>query len=176
MRVEGLQDIARNQTVVDPSVLVLVELRKLVLPYVHHDGGVSDIVSRRERVGGGECGGCEVVLLATISGQAWFRVELVMVMTWGGVWPENTNLARLFHGTRPGAGSAVKLLQHSRMIKRASLEHIDRFDYILQDQVDRFLVRMEAIARSRVILQENHLPAPEHDLRLSWLDAFSIAT
>jgi hypothetical protein len=36
MRIERLQDILRNQTVVDALVLVLFELRELVLPYVHH--------------------------------------------------------------------------------------------------------------------------------------------
>lgn len=36
MRVEGLEDILRDQTVVDALVLVLFELRELVLPYVHH--------------------------------------------------------------------------------------------------------------------------------------------
>jgi hypothetical protein len=36
MRVEGLEDILRDQTVVNALVLVLFELRELVLPYVHH--------------------------------------------------------------------------------------------------------------------------------------------
>jgi hypothetical protein len=70
VRVERLQDIARNQTVIDARVLVLLELRELVLPYVHHGGGVFSIVSRRDRAEGCEVwkyGGGKSVVLATIS-------------------------------------------------------------------------------------------------------------
>jgi hypothetical protein len=36
MGIEGLEDILRDQTVVDALVLVLFELRELVLPYIYH--------------------------------------------------------------------------------------------------------------------------------------------
>jgi hypothetical protein len=38
--VEWLHDISRDETVVNARVLVLVQLRELVLPYVHHVYGM----------------------------------------------------------------------------------------------------------------------------------------
>jgi hypothetical protein len=41
MGVEGLEDISRDETVVDAGVLVLLQLGQLALPDVHHGWRVS---------------------------------------------------------------------------------------------------------------------------------------
>ena len=38
--VERLHDISRDKTVVNARVLVLVQLRELILPYIHHGCGM----------------------------------------------------------------------------------------------------------------------------------------
>ena len=72
MGVEGLQHISRHQTVVYALIFVLLQLRELVLSYIHHVSGASCLDVCRGCGGEGVKG--DVTVAATNSQGFLFRV------------------------------------------------------------------------------------------------------